>query len=439
MDDSIKANDEAHAEEHGGPADEAPRPLRRPLTRRDAIKYCTLGAVGLAAVGSAVGFFATARRKERLTRVFKGDAPKSLWKWSREAMHYLKLGRNVNCKLCPNDCILAPGDRSVCRVKVNLDGKLYTLAYGDPCAVHVDPIEKKPLLHFLPQTGAFSIATAGCNLRCLNCQNWEISQSRPEDLDHADMMPEQVVVLAKQAGCTSIAYTYSEPTSFYEYMYDTGKIAHAQGLKNVWVTNGYINRKPLEQLCEVLDAANVDLKSYDEKIYNELNAGHLQPILDTLKTLRDRGVWFEVTTLMVPTYLDDMDMIRRMCDWLIKQIGPDYPLHFSRFYPQHKLNHLPPTPVATLRRAREVGLKAGLHYVYVGNVGLDEVPDSMNTYCPGCGKLLVERRGYFVVRNDIVHGACKYCGRTIAGVWETARAADPQETPVEAHTERTGG
>jgi pyruvate formate lyase activating enzyme len=224
-------------------------------------------------------------------------------------------------------------------------------------------------------------------------------------------------------------------------MYDTGKVAHEQGLKNVWVTNGYINRKPLEQLCEVLDAANVDLKSYDEKIYNELNAGHLRPILDTLKTLRDRGVWFEVTTLMVPTYLDDMDMIRRMCEWLIKEIGPDYPLHFSRFHPQHKLSHLPPTPVSTLRRARDVGLKAGLHYVYVGNVALDEVPDSQNTYCPGCGKLLVERRGFFVTRNDIVHGACKYCGRTIAGVWETARAADPdaQGQPLDTGTERTGG
>ncbi len=424
--------------------DEAPRQPPRKVSRRDAIKYCALGFAGLSAVGSAVGYFASAGRDKRLTGVFKGDAPKTLWKWSREAMHYLKLGRNVNCKLCPNNCILAPGDRSACRVKVNMDGTLYTIAYGNPCAVHVDPIEKKPLMHFLPQTGAFSIATAGCNLRCLNCQNWEISQSRPEDVVNVDLPPEKVVELTKESGCTSIAYTYSEPVAFYEYMYDTGMLAHEHGLKNVWVSNGYINRKPLEQLCKVIDAANVDLKSYDEEIYNRLNAGHLKPILNTLRTLRDKGVWFEVTTLLVPTYLDDMRMIERMCRWLIKEIGPGHPMHFSRFMPQHKLSHLPPTPVATLRAAREVALNAGMHYVYVGNVALDEVPGSANTYCPKCRELLVERRGFFVIRNDITNGACKHCGRPIEGVWETARAGDQEpdgkdgETPNEAPAERPG-
>ena len=431
-------SDEPAQEEHltteqassGEVADKAPPVPPRKITRRDAIKYCTLGAIGLGAVGSAVGFFSSASKRTRLTRVFKGDAPKTLWQWSREAMHYLRLGRNVNCKLCPNDCILAPGDRSVCRVKVNIDGKLYTLAYGNPCAVNVDPIEKKPLLHFLPQTAAFSIATAGCNLRCLNCQNWQISQSKPEEVENYDLPPEKVIEAAKHIElpndieCSSIAYTYSEPTAFYEYMYDTGRLAHEQGLKNIWVTNGYINRKPLEQLCEVIDAANVDLKSYDEAVYNQLNAGHLKPVLETLRTLRDKGVWFEVTTLLVPTYLDDMGMIERMCRWLVKEIGPGHPLHFSRFQPQHKLLHLPPTPVSTLRAARDVALNAGLHYVYVGNVGLDEVPGSMDTHCPGCHKLLVERRGFMLVRNDIPDGTCPHCGRAIEGVW-TAEAPAP--------------
>ena len=401
----------------GEVADKAPPLPPRKITRREAIKYCALGAVGLGAVGSAVGFFSSASKRTRLTRVFKGDAPKTLWQWSREAMHYLRLGRNVTCKLCPNNCILAPGDRSVCRVKVNIDGKLYTLAYGNPCALNVDPIEKKPLLHFLPQTAAFSIATAGCNLRCLNCQNWEISQSKPEETHNYDLPPAKVAEVARQFGCSSIAYTYSEPTAFYEYMVDTGRLAHEAGIKNVWVTNGYINQRPLEELCGVIDAANVDLKSYDEAIYNRLNAGHLGPVRKTLRTLRDNGVWFEVTTLLVPTYLDDMRMIERMCRWLIKQIGPGYPLHFSRFQPQHKLRHLPPTPVETLRAAREVALNAGLHHVYVGNVALDEVPGSANTVCPGCGELLVERRGFLVVRNDIAEGACPHCGRRIEGVW----------------------
>jgi len=418
-DEQHEAPEAAHPVEAAqGLLDEAPKQPPRKITRREAIKYCVAGFVGLSAIGTAVGYFASAGKSRRLTSVFKGGAPKTLWKWSREGMHYLKLGRNVNCKVCPNDCILAPGDRSVCRVKVNMDGTLYTLAYGNPCSVNADPIEKKPLLHFLPASWSFSLATAGCNLRCLNCQNWEISQSRPEETVNFDLPPKRVVELAKRSGCSSIAYTYSEPTAFYEYMFDTATLAHAEGLKNIWITNGYINRAPLEQLCTVIDAANVDLKSYDEKIYNRLNAGHLEPVLNTLRTLRDKGVWFEVTTLLVPTYLDDMGMIARMCRWLVKELGPDHPLHFSRFYPQHKLRHLPPTPVSTLRRAREVALEAGLHYVYVGNVAVDEVPNSLNTYCPGCGKLLVERRGYLVAHNEIVGGACPDCGRAITGVWE---------------------
>ncbi|RLJ09855.1 MAG: AmmeMemoRadiSam system radical SAM enzyme, partial [Candidatus Aenigmatarchaeota archaeon] len=218
-------------------------------------------------------------------QIFSNTAPKELWKWSKEGYHYLKLGENIQCQLCPNGCILSPGDRGFCRVRVNHEGKLYTLVYGNPCAVHIDPIEKKPLFHFLPGSGAFSIATAGCNFRCLNCQNWEISQSMPEETRNIELFPQQVISEAIKYNCSSIAYTYSEPTVFYEYMYDTSKIAREKGLKNLWITNGYINEKPLRDFCKYLDAANVDLKSFREEIYNKLNAGRLQPVLNTLKIL----------------------------------------------------------------------------------------------------------------------------------------------------------
>ena len=317
------------------------------------------------------------------TGVFPHDAPSGklweLWQkqgWAQEARHYLKLGRNIQCKLCPNECLLEPEDRSHCRNRVHKDGKLYTLAYADPCTLHIDPIEKKPLLHFLPGTTAFSLATAGCCLRCLNCQNWDISQRKPEetkdprgeplrltaeqlksltanDADRLTVLPEDVVHAAEYFRCPSIAYTYSEPIVWFEYMMDTAKAARAKGIKNCWITCGNIQEEPLVELCKVTDAANVNLKSFDETIYRDLNTGKLQPVLDTLKTLKREGVWFEVTHLVVPTYTDKPPMIRRMCDWLLANLGPDYPLHFSRFHPAHKLTHLPPTPVDTLLEVRD--------------------------------------------------------------------------------------
>ena len=302
-----------------------------------------------------------------------------------EARHYLKLGRNVQCKMCPNECLLEPEDRSHCRVRVNKDGTLWTLAYGNPCAFHLDPIEKKPLFHFLPGTTAFSLATAGCVYRCLNCQNWDISQAKPDetknpfgepqrldaaaldtlrrvDPERVSLFPKDVVALAERLGSDSIAYTYSEPIAWYEYMFDTARQAKAKRIKNLWITCGSINEEPLVELCGVIDAANVNLKGFDPEIYRQLNSGSLEPILNTLKTLKREGVWFEVTNLVVPTYTDDLDMIRRMCDWLVANLGPDYPLHFSRFHPEHKLMHLPPTPIDILLQAREAAcdLRAAL-------------------------------------------------------------------------------
>jgi len=421
-----------------------PGVFEKRITRREAIKYGLVGLAGAAGVGSLGTYVVRQARRQWAPGVFKGDAPDealwALWKrrgWTREALHYLKLGRNVQCKLCPNECVLEPEDRSRCRNKVNKGGTLYTLAYGDPCTFHVDPIEKKPLFHFLPATGVFSIATSGCGFRCLNCQNWEISQSKPEetkdargetvkldpsrprltrqDLARLSMFPADVVQIAQVANCPSIAYTYSEPTAYYEYMYDTARLAHEKGIRNVWVTCGYIHRQPLVELCDYLDAANVDLKSFDDRIYRKLNSGTLQPILDTLLTLKDRGVWFEVTNLIVPTYTDDMEMIRRMCGWLVENLGPDYPLHFSRFHPAHKLAHLPPTPVNVLVEARDIAIKAGLHYVYIGNVR--GVEDAETTFCPVCKRAVIERTLFFVRSVHVKAGACEFCGAKIAGVW----------------------
>jgi len=340
---------------------------------------------------------------------------KKLWKWSKEAMFQIDTPRGVRCLICPNECTLKPGELSDCRNRINKDGKLYTLAYGNPCAVHVDPVEKKPLNHFMPGSRVFSIATAGCNLACLNCQNWTISQTSPTKTKNFDMMPDKVVQEAIRYKCPSIAYTYSEPITFYEYTLDTSKLAHEAGLKNIFVSAGYINEEPLRLMCKYIDAANIDLKSFKDSIYMKLNAGKLQPILDGLKIFHEEGVWLEITNLIVPGWTDDFDMIKEMCDWLYDNDLYNYPLHFSRFYPQYKLTQLPPTPLSTLEKAREIALAAGIKFVYIGNV---PETDAANTYCPKCHKLLIERKGYMITRNHIKNGRCEYCNEPIPGVWE---------------------
>ena len=348
-------------------------------------------------------------------KVFTGDAPAKLWKWSHEGFLYKKLKKNrVVCGICPNRCLLSPGDLSVCRSKVNIDGILYSLAYGNPCSVHVDPIEKKPLFHFKPKSRALSIATTGCNFRCLNCQNWEISQAKPWQVRHYELFPRDVVAKAQSVGAKSIAYTYSEPTTFFEYMIDIARIAREEGIYNLWISNGYINQKPLLELCKVLDAANVNLKSYSDAIYRKLNGGRLEPVLNTFKTLHEQRVHFEMTNLVVPGYVDDTDMAKRMCEWILNNLGPDYPLHFLRFFPRYKLDRLSPTPISTLSRFRELAMHEGIRYVYVGNVPGHE---GNNTYCHDCGKLLVERKGYLIPTYNLVENRCRFCKSVIPGVW----------------------
>ena len=389
------------------------------MTRKEFLKTFGIGTSVLLCASQAYGFLSkgTKTAKSIKGHIFKNDAPPQPWKWSIEGFHYATDGTKVQCQICPNRCILSPGDRSICRSKVNIGGKLYTLAYGNPCAIHVDPIEKKPLNHFYPGTPVFSIATAGCNFRCLNCQNWEISQRKPEEVHSSELFPEAVVQAAKTRGAPSIAYTYSEAVTYYEYMFDTARSAHEGGVRNVLVSNGYINREPLVRLARHLDGANIDLKSFDENIYRCLTGGTLQPVLDTLKTLHRAHVWFEITTLVVPGYVDDPEMIKAMCGWILKELGPDYPLHFSRFSPRYKLNRLHATAVKTLEELRDLAIKEGIHYVYIGNV---PGHDACNTYCHNCHKILIERRGYNIAAFNVNDGRCKFCKTPIPGRWESA-------------------
>ena len=387
------------------------------ITRRQFL-YCS--AAFLSAPLPAQAFF-SAKRNGRSGavdirgKVFKGDAPQTLWKWSREGHHYKKLSNGkVVCSICPNRCILAEGDRSVCRSKVNVDGKLYSLTYGNPCAANIDPIEKKPLFHFKPKSKAFSIATAGCNFRCLNCQNYEISQAKPREVRTIELFPRDVVKETQRAGAECIAYTYSEPITFYEYMIDTARIAKENNIYNLFISNGYINQKPLVELCEVLDGANVNIKSLSDNIYRKLNGGRLQPVLNTFKTMHEQGVHFEMTNLVVPGYVDDDDMVKEMCQWILTNLGPDYPLHFLRFFPRYKLNRIPPTPVSTLERLRNLAIQEGIRYVYLGNVPNHE---GTHTYCHNCRKLLIKRQGYFIPQYNLVGNQCKYCDTVIPGVW----------------------
>lgn len=337
-----------------------------------------------------------------------------LWKWSKEAIYFVDTPKGIKCKLCPQACELKPGETGDCRTNFNHEGKLYSISYGNPCAVHVDPIEKKPLFHFLPSSLAFSIATAGCNLACLNCQNWEISQSSPRDTRNYDLMPDDVIAQARESGCASIAYTYSDPVAFYEYTLDTSILARSEGIKNILVSAGYINPDPLRRWCKVIDAANIDLKSFDNTVYEMLNAGTLQPVLESLKILKEEGVWLEITNLIVPTWTDDMEMIKRMCGWLCDNGLSAYPLHFSRFQPHYKLTNLPATPQAVLEKARQTALSEGIKYSYIGNIPGHE---SQHTYCPSCKKILIERKGYTIGQMNIVGSGCKFCGQKIEGVW----------------------
>ncbi len=342
-----------------------------------------------------------------------------LWANEKEpypAKYWKKLsGKKVQCLLCPRRCIVIAGQRGLCGVRINLGGEFFTLGYGNPVAVNIDPIEKKPFFHVWPGAKALSIAVAGCNMRCLFCQNWQISQSRPDELMSYSLSPKEIVELAKQYGIKWIVYTYTEPTVFYEYMYDIALLAKKAGLFNGMHTCGYINPKPLKALLPYLDAVNVDLKGFSEKFYNQMGLmASLKPVLDTIKIIKDSGVWLEITNLVIPGFNDSPEMVEKMCKWILENLGPDVPLHFSRFYPNHKLTNVAPTPIKTLKQCVAIARKVGLHFVYIGNVPGDK---DENTYCPKCGKLLIRRIGYKVLFNRIKDGRCPFCGQRIPGLW----------------------
>ena len=274
----------------------------------------------------------------------------------------------VECLLCPHHCKIANGKTGICRSRRNEDGVLRSIVYGKPCSLAIDPIEKKPLYHFHPGTKCLSIACTGCNFHCRNCQNHEISQAAPSEVGHYDLMPRQVVDLCLEYHCPGIAYTYTEPLTYLEYVVDTARLAHENGLWNILVTAGYVCQEPLQDLLPYLDAANIDLKSFSDDIYQRNSGGHLQPVLDTILTMHNAGVWIELTNLIIPGLNDDMAMIRQMCRWIVDNGMADHPLHLSRFFPHYKMRDVPPTPIHTLKEAKQVALEEGIKYVYLGNV-----------------------------------------------------------------------
>ncbi len=335
----------------------------------------------------------------------------------KEAMYYKKLEDNlVQCGLCFRRCVIPDKGRGFCQVRENRDGTLYSLVYGRPSAVHIDPIEKEPVLHFFPGSDIFCIATAGCSMRCKFCQNWHISQVKPEDIEFYEMSPADIVKQAKKHKCIGISHTYSEPTVFYEYVLDISKLARKQGFKNIVHTSGVMNPEPLKELLKYLDAVTVDLKGFTEKFYTTaIPDGSLKHVLNTLKIIKASGVWLEIVNLVIPTYNDSPKDIKRMTRWIYENLGPDVPVHFSRFFPSYKFKNLPLTPIKTLEKARAIAMEQGLRYVTVGNVPGHK---ANSTFCPKCGKVLIKRVHFAVLKNNIVNGKCKFCGEKIAGVWE---------------------
>jgi len=344
--------------------------------------------------------------------------------WEPEA------GGRVHCYLCPRHCHIHSGQSGFCFIRVNQGGKLYSLGYGAPAALQVDPIEKKPLNHFLPGTRVFSMGTAGCNMGCFFCQNWDISKSRQDQVRSQHIAPEDVPLLALQHGCDSLAFTYNEPTIWGEYVIDICKAAKEYGLKTMMVSNGYITYEAFHDIYDHIDAANIDLKAFTEGFYGKITLTHLQPVLETLEWLKkETKVWFEITNLMIPTLNDDPAETRRLSEWILTHLGPDVPLHFTAFHPDFKLQDKPRTPPETLHRARAIARETGLHYVYEGNI----FSEGANTSCPKCGELLIRRSWHDVLENRLIEGSCPKCALIIPGVWEKSgkplsRATGSQKT-----------
>lgn len=353
---------------------------------------------------------------------FEAEPPEGL----KEAMWYRRLGnRQVQCQLCFRECLIPKGGRGFCRVRENREGRLYSLVYGEPCSLPVDPIELEPMYHMFPGHRNLCVATASCNFRCKHCQNWQITQRFPEEITSYPHSPEEIVERAMEFGCLSISHSINEPIVFYEYMLEIVKAAKERGerreergegkLLTLFHTNGSLNPDPLRELLQYMDGVTVDLKGFTDEFYERVSSAELEPVLRTLSIIKEEGVHLEIVNLVIPTLNDDLGDMGRMCEWIKENLGTDVPLHFTRFFPRYKMTHLPSTPIETLERAREIALEAGLKYVYIGNVPGHA---ANSTYCPKCGRRLIHRIHCTVLKNDAVGGRCKFCGERIPGVWE---------------------
>jgi pyruvate formate lyase activating enzyme len=320
----------------------------------------------------------------------------------------------VKCLLCAQNCTIAAGERGQCRARMNVNGELRSLVYGRPMATQVDPIEKKPFYHFLPGSEAFSMSTSGCPLRCKFCQNWQISQARPEDYSTRIINPSEIVDTALARSIPVIAFTYNEPTVFTEYLTDIARLARKQKRRCVMISCGFMNPEPLAEMCGVLDAIKIDLKGFDETFYRNVCSAELNPVLRSIKQIAKSGIHLEIVNLVVPTLNDSDKMLQALVNWVAGELGPDVPVHFTAFHPDYQLLNLPPTPIQTLERARDLALSKGIHFPYVGNV---PGHPGDNTYCPACSKILIKRKGYFILEMNLKDGHCKFCGKAIAGVW----------------------
>ncbi len=385
------------------PSSSTPRLSRRDFLRRSAAGCCLLGLGGLA------GWSFPARGGDQTSPAGKGLVRPRRSPWFTELE-----GGKLRCLLCPKGCELKPGERGPCRVRVNRDGTGFTLAYGNPALVREGPVEQTPFYHFLPGSRTLALSTAGCPLSCKFCEAWAMALAEPEEIYNYDLPPARAVERAREAGVASLSYAFGEPAAFYEYMADLAGKAKAAGLFNLVQTSGYLNPRPLRELASLLDGVNVDLKSFDPAFYREIVGGELSPVLDNIRLLREVGVHLEITNILIPPLNDKPEMIGKMCRWIKKELGPDVPLHFSRFYPLYRLSNLPPTPVPALDRARKIAREAGLRYVYVSRV---PGHPGENTACPACGEIVIKRLGFVVDEFRLEKGCCPKCRTPIPGRW----------------------
>jgi len=389
-----------------GDAGANPAPGRnRGMTRRDVLKAGLGAAAALGVLGGIAG----------VSGVVSGPPRDSGATWLTPARYYRKLPkRYVKCQLCPRHCYVAPGARGFCEVRENRRGEYFTLVYGRAASLNIDPIEKKPFFHVLPGSPVFSFATAGCNLECKNCQNYQLSQARPEALPAVNLPPTALVRVAREQGCSLIAGTYSEPTVFCEYLLDVAKEGNKRGVRTVMVSSGFIERQPMTDLCRELTAIKIDLKSMRHRFYKTNSQGALKPVLNSIELVKKQGVWLEIVYLVIPTLNDSEAEIKDLARWVHTHVGADVPLHFSRFHPAYKLTRLPPTPYETLKRCAAIARAEGLHYVYVGNV---PGTSDQATRCPKCGKVVIGRENFAITARHLKDERCAFCHQPIPGIW----------------------